>query len=87
MRGFFKPFLTYDFVIIISNFFNEEQKRILEIFGANREYMKNLLLHSTIFHELIHVVEACTGKIIFTVEDNEECNKITMPIAERYLKC
>lgn len=84
---FFKPYLNYDYAIIVSNFFNEKQRNML---AKNKtktvQRQKDFLIHSAIFHELIHVVERCTGKTIFDTVDPRACNKITFKLAAKYLE-
>ena len=76
---FFKPYMSHDYVIIISNFFNEEQKKKLKT-----KYQRNVIIYTTIFHELIHVVEHCTGTRI--LKDLKETSKITLHLARKYLE-
>jgi hypothetical protein len=86
MLPFFQPYANYDFVIIISNFFNEEQEKSFAKHGKKiAEYLKKRLIHATIFHELIHIIEHCTGNRIFKTDSLEECNSITFPLAQKYL--
>lgn len=76
---FFKPYMNHDFVIIISNFFNEEQKKKLKTTHA-----RNIVIYATIFHELIHVVEHCTGTLI--LKSLQEDSIITFHLAKKYLE-
>ena len=78
--AFFKPYLNHDFVIIISNFFNEEQKKKLKT-----THQRNIIIYATIFHELIHVVEHCAGTRILK-ESLQESNRITFHLARKYLE-
>jgi hypothetical protein len=83
---FFKPYLNYDYVIIVSNFFNKKQRNTL---AKNRtetvQRQMNFLIHNAIFHELIHVVERCAGRTFFDTDDPNVCNKITFKLAAKYL--
>lgn len=76
---FFAPYLDNDFVIIISDFLNREQKRMLQT-----KEKRKLFLYNNIFHELIHVVEACNQELIFKTNDVSENNKNTGNITRRY---
>lgn len=78
---FFKPFMSYDFVIIISAFFNKEQRKIVK---SKRD--RQILIHATIFHELIHVIEKCNNTKIFKTDDIRESMKITFHLARKYFE-
>jgi hypothetical protein len=86
-----KSFPDYDFVVLISDFFNEEQQKAIPLAneslkqkGYNFEF-RELHTYNTIFHELIHVVEHCNKEKIFTSNDKAENEKITFPITIKYL--
>lgn len=78
---FFQPYLNYDFVIIISNFFTKEQKKKFE-----SKFQRKLIIYATIFHELIHVIEHCTGTRIFKSGSLDESIPITFHLARKYLE-
>jgi len=79
--AFFKPYMNYDFIIIVSDFFSKEQKKKL-----NSKHMRNIVIYSTIFHELIHVIEHCTGTRIFKTDSLQESMPITLHLAKKYFE-
>jgi hypothetical protein len=82
LHPFFKPFIdTYDFVIIISDFFNKEQTKTLASKGFKA---RDVVTKNTIFHELIHVIEYCNNVLIFTSNEFSENQKITAPITKKW---
>jgi hypothetical protein len=76
-----KPYINHDFVIIISNFFNRKQLGILK---TQRD--RDMFVYTSIFHELIHVVEHCNGTLIFKSDSRDETDKIVHPITRRYFE-
>ena len=76
---FFKPYMNHNYVIVISDFFNEEQKKKLKT-----RHQRNVIIYATIFHELIHVVEHGNGTRI--LKGLKETNQITLHLARKYLE-
>lgn len=74
---FFNPYMNHDFVIIISNFFNEEQEKKFD-----QPHIRDILIYAIVFHELLHVIEACTGTHIF--EDAHD--RITFQLARTFFE-
>ena len=81
LSPFFQPYLNYDFVIIISNFFTKEQEKKFE-----SKSQRKIVIYTTIFHELIHVIEHCTGTRIFKTSSLQESMLITFHLARKYLE-
>jgi len=77
----FKPYVNHDFVIIISNFFNKKQVKILKT-----QKQRDMFIHMSIFHELIHVIEHCNGTQIFKSDNRHEVDKIVHPITRTYFE-
>lgn len=44
--------------------------------------MRDILIHAIMFHELIHVIECCTGTLIFEHPNDT----VTLQLARRYFE-
>jgi len=77
----FKPYINHDFVIIVSNFFNEKQAKSMK-----SRMLRDIFIHKTIFHELIHVVEHCNGTRIFKKGSRQEEERILNPITRKFFE-
>jgi hypothetical protein len=85
-----KQFPDCDFVILISDFFNEQQTKILKQLsqesGIPFSKLRESQIYDTIFHELIHVIEYCNNQKIFESNDRRENLKITSPITRKWFE-
>lgn len=76
---FFRPYANVDYVIIVSNFFDEREEKL------RTGEIRRMGLYVTIIEELLHIVERCNGTKIFKQSTLKECFEITVPLAREYL--